>query len=146
MRADDQRDRDREAGDGDVVVDLADRLGERPAVGEVHERAVDGVQQAHAGREQDRQARGSRRTAARTPRRRRPGRAAPTSVAVSKPRPNSTPIGYICHGLVTDFVGAAEEAVHEAALVELLLQLPPRRTRRAASAGTPGRCRPARPG
>ena len=49
-------DRDREAGDGDVVEDLADRLGERPAVGEVHERAVDGVQQRHPGGEQHRQA------------------------------------------------------------------------------------------
>ena len=40
-RADDQRDGDRQPGDGDVVVDLAHRLGERPAVGEVHEAAVD---------------------------------------------------------------------------------------------------------
>src|ERR1700732_563990 len=33
---DQHRDRDRQAGDGDVVVDLADRLGERPPVGKVH--------------------------------------------------------------------------------------------------------------
>ena len=54
-RADDQRHGDRDRGDGDVVEHLAHRLGERPAVGEVHEHPVDGVHQAHAGREQDRQ-------------------------------------------------------------------------------------------
>src|SRR6266498_1663236 len=46
-----QRHRDGEEGDGDVVVHLADRLGEGPTVGEVHERAVHGVQQGHAGGE-----------------------------------------------------------------------------------------------
>ena len=55
-RADQQRDRHRQPGDREVVVDLAHRLGERPAVGEVHERAVDRVEQRHAGGEQDRQA------------------------------------------------------------------------------------------
>ena len=55
-RADHDRDRDRQAGDREVVEDLADRLGERPAVGEVHERAVDRVHQRHPGGEQDRQA------------------------------------------------------------------------------------------
>lgn len=54
--ADDQRDGDGQAGNGEVVVDLPYRLGKGPAVGEVHERTVDGVQQAHAGREKDRQA------------------------------------------------------------------------------------------
>ena len=48
------------------------------------------------------------------------------SVAVSKPRPNRMPTGYICHELVMNlFVAALEDAVHEAPLgqqdVELLL-------------------------
>src|SRR5947208_16699153 len=34
--ADQERDGDREAGDGDVVIDLADRIGEGPAVGVAH--------------------------------------------------------------------------------------------------------------
>jgi hypothetical protein len=50
-QADHQGDRDRQPGDHDVVVDLAHRSGEGPAVGEVHEHAVDGVQQAHPGGE-----------------------------------------------------------------------------------------------
>ena len=53
--ADDQRDGDRERGHGDVVVDLADRARERPAVGHGHEGAVEGVQQRHPGREEHRQ-------------------------------------------------------------------------------------------
>src|SRR5580693_4002907 len=53
---DHQRDRDGQRGDRDVVVDLAYRVGERPPVGEVHERAVDRVEQRHPGREQHRQA------------------------------------------------------------------------------------------
>src|ERR1700682_6251260 len=40
---DQHRDRDRQSGDGDVVVDLAHRLGECPAVGKVHERAIERV-------------------------------------------------------------------------------------------------------
>ena len=46
----------------------------------------------------------------------------PTSVAVSKPRPNSRPTGYMCHGLRDRLGHAAEEPVHEAAVVELVLQ------------------------
>ena len=39
--------------EGEVLVeDLAHRAGERPAVGDVHQHPVDGVGQAHAGREQ----------------------------------------------------------------------------------------------
>ena len=112
-RPDHECDRDRQARDRDVVEDLANRLGERPAVGEVHERAVDGVQQRHAGGEQDRQAQD------RVPRQPRGARApastsSATSVAVSKPSPNSTPIGYICRA--GDRLGQpAEEPVHQAA-------------------------------
>ena len=75
-RADHERDRDREAGDGDVVEDLAHRLRERPAVGEVHERAVDRVEQRHARRRRGPAGRGSRTRAARRRRRRRRARAA----------------------------------------------------------------------
>ena len=46
-----------------------------------------------------------------------------TSVAVSKPRPKSRPTGYMCQRLGDRLGHAAEEPVHEAALVELLLQL-----------------------
>src|SRR5262245_8536636 len=42
--ADREGDYNRQPRDGDVVEDLADRLRERPAVGEVHERSVDRVQ------------------------------------------------------------------------------------------------------
>src|SRR5438094_532768 len=52
--ADQERDGDREAGDGDVVIDLADRIGEGPAVGVAHEGAVGGVHQRHSGGEDDR--------------------------------------------------------------------------------------------
>ena len=57
------------AGDGEVVIDLAHGLGEGPAVGEVHERAVDRVEQRHAGGEEHRQAED------RVPRQPRAGRA-----------------------------------------------------------------------
>src|SRR5438067_8015168 len=52
--ADPQRDRHRESRDGDVVVDLPNRVGERPAVRVAHERAAGGVEQRHAGREEQR--------------------------------------------------------------------------------------------
>ena len=42
-------------GDDQVVVDLAHRPGERPAVGEVHETSVQGVEQGHPAGEQQRQ-------------------------------------------------------------------------------------------
>src|SRR5271157_2056365 len=53
--ADDERRADGQPGDDQVVVDLADRPGERPAVGEVHEQAVQRVEQHHAAAEQERQ-------------------------------------------------------------------------------------------
>src|SRR5438067_5388518 len=52
--ADAERDRHRERRDGDVVVDLPNRVGERPAVRVAHERAVGGVEQRHSGREEQR--------------------------------------------------------------------------------------------
>ena len=55
-RADDEADRHGQPGDGQVVVDLADRVEERPAVGQVHEQPVGGVHERHARGEQDRQA------------------------------------------------------------------------------------------
>ena len=45
-----------------------------------------------------------------------------TSVAVSKPRPNSTPIGYICPGLVTDRVSLPRNRFISPRLSELLLE------------------------
>src|SRR6202042_1220272 len=54
--ADEEADGDRQAGDREVVVHLANRVEERPAVGEVHEQPVGRVEQRHPGREQDRQA------------------------------------------------------------------------------------------
>src|SRR6266498_489288 len=53
--ADEQGDRYRQAGGGDVVPELAQRAGERPPVSLAHQRAVGGVHQAHAGGEQQRQ-------------------------------------------------------------------------------------------
>ena len=44
-----------EAGDRDVVIDLPDRLHERPVVGDAHEQPVEGVEQAHPAREQERE-------------------------------------------------------------------------------------------
>ena len=52
-RADEPGDGDREARDADVVVDLAHRARERPAVRVAHEGAVGRVHQAHAGGEDD---------------------------------------------------------------------------------------------
>ena len=80
-----------------VVVELAHRVGERPAVGEVHERAVDRVEQGHPGGEQDRQRQRPRTTAARRPPRRPRGTAARPRSPCRSPSPNSTPSGYICH-------------------------------------------------
>ena len=53
--ADDQSDDHRQHRDGQVVVDLADRLQERPAVGPRHEDAVECVEQAHPRGEEHRQ-------------------------------------------------------------------------------------------
>src|SRR5579875_1069444 len=54
--ADEEADRHGQTRDGEVVVHLAHRVEERPAVGDVHEHAIGRVHQGHAGREQDRQA------------------------------------------------------------------------------------------
>ncbi len=53
--ADEERHHDGQAGDDQVVVDLADGAREGPAVGEVHEAAVGGVEQGHPPGEQQRQ-------------------------------------------------------------------------------------------
>ena len=53
--SDEEGHEDRQTGDGEVVIDLPDRLGEGPVVGEVHETAVDGVEEAHARGEEDRE-------------------------------------------------------------------------------------------
>jgi len=45
-----------------------------------------------------------------------------TSVAVSNPRPKSTPTGYICQGLRIDRISFAEKSRHQPARVELLLE------------------------
>lgn len=49
-------DGDGQAGDSEAVVHLADRVGERPVVGEVHERADERVEHPHPSREQQRKA------------------------------------------------------------------------------------------
>src|ERR1700722_974692 len=49
---DEQGDEDGQARDGEVVIDLADGLRKGPVVGEVHEAAVDGVEETHAGGEE----------------------------------------------------------------------------------------------
>ena len=51
--ADYECDGHRDRCDGEVVEDFAYRLGEIPAVGVVHEDAIGGVHQAHAGRKED---------------------------------------------------------------------------------------------
>ena len=61
-----------------------------------------------------------------------------TSVAVSKPSPNSTPIGYICPGLVTVCVSRPRTPVEQAALGQLLLQLGLVVAAARASGGTRG--------
>src|SRR5260370_5732382 len=53
--ADEERHGNGQAGDDQVVVHLADRAGERPSVGEVHEAAVGGVEQGYPPGEQQRQ-------------------------------------------------------------------------------------------
>src|SRR5581483_5135420 len=53
--SDAQRDGDRERSDGDVVVDLAHRVREGPAVRVAHEGAVRRVEQGHAGGEEQRE-------------------------------------------------------------------------------------------
>ena len=88
-------DGDGQPGDDQVVVDLADRPGERPAVGEVHEQAVQRVEQRHAAAEQERQRQH------RVPGQALDGRAAvaassTTSVVVSKPTPKISPTKYMC--------------------------------------------------
>ena len=53
--ADAKRDEHRNQRDVEVVVELADRLHVRPAVGAEHQDAVGRVHERHAGREQRRQ-------------------------------------------------------------------------------------------
>ena len=136
--ADDQRDGDRDAGDRDVVEDLADRLGERPAVGGVHEHAVDGVHQAHAGREQDRQHQD--RVERQVERRRAAGEDQQADLGggvEAEPEQHADRVDV--PGLAHALGQAAEEAVHEAALVQLLLELGLVVLARAASRGRPAR-------
>ena len=45
-----------------------------------------------------------------------------TSVAVSNPRPNTTPTGYICHSGVIDLHPPAEQPGHQPAVLQLLLE------------------------
>ena len=52
--ADDKRHDNRHGGYGHVVVELADRLHERPAIGAQHQHAVRRVDQGHSGSEQGR--------------------------------------------------------------------------------------------
>ena len=99
------------AGDGDVVEDLAHRVGERPAVGLGHEHAVGRVHQRHARGEEDRQRRGSPGTA-----RAAGGRAGGQREQrrprwrCRSPRPKRTPSGYRCQLLVIEPEAPAEEA------------------------------------
>src|ERR1700733_4964204 len=51
--ADDESDDDGDEGDGEVVVELADGFDKGPAVGAEHEDVVRGVDERHAGGEQD---------------------------------------------------------------------------------------------
>ena len=120
--ADDQRDGDRDARDGDVVEDLAHRPGEGPAVGGVHEDAVDGVGQAHARREQDRQHQD--RVEGQVERRRAAGEDQQPDLGRGvEPEAEEHADRVDVPGLADALGQAAEEAVHEAALVELLLEL-----------------------
>ena len=119
--ADDQRDRHRQPGDRDVVVHLAHRLGERPAVGEIHERAVDGVQQAHARGEKNRKAQD------RVPR--QAGRGAGAGENEQRDFGGGVEAESEQHAegihlpRLRDRLGeAAEEPVHEAAVVQLLFE------------------------
>ena len=48
-----ERDEDRDEGDGEVVVELTDGFDEGPAVGAEHEDVVGGVNERHAGGEED---------------------------------------------------------------------------------------------
>ena len=129
--ADDQGDGDGQAGDGEVVVDLADRLGERPAVGEVHERAVDGVQQAHARRRTAPAGTGSRTRAGRRRRRCRPAPAGRPRWRCRSRGRTAGRAGTSATGLVIDFMTRPRMPVHEAAVVQLLLERRPRRSGRA---------------
>ena len=131
----------RERGDGDVVVDLAHRLGERPAVGEVHEAAVDRVEQAHAGREQDRQ--GQDRVPGQRERRRAAGEDQQADLGGGvEAEPEQHADRVHVPRLGDRLGGAAEEAVHEAAVVQVLLQLGLVVRRRGASRrNTPRICR-----
>ena len=141
--ADQQRDRDRQPGDRDVVEDLAHRLGERPAVGEVHERAVERVEQRHAGREQDRQAqdRVERQPAAAAPA--PASTSSATSVAVSNPSPNRQPERVHVPRLAHRARGAPVEAVHDARRSSSRLQLGLVEVAAAHPPEHPRRCRPA---
>ena len=119
---DEERRHHRQARDHDVVIDLADRPRERPAVGEVHEAPVQRVEQAHTRREEDGQRQhGVERQPARhrRPRQHQQGdlgggveaEAEEHADRVDLPRRVDAP------------GERPEEPVHEAALVELLLEL-----------------------
>src|SRR5579859_626418 len=118
---DDQRDGDREPGDHDVVVDLAYWTGERPAVREVHEAAVDGVEQAHPrgeeyGQGQDRvPGQVEHRRPAREYQQGDLGRGV-------EPEPEQQPDRVHLPGLVDRLRGPGQDPVDEAALVEVVLE------------------------
>ena len=112
------RDDDRNRGDGHVVVELADRLHERPAIGAEHQHAVGRVDQRHAGGEQRREHHDRSRTTCRWPPARTEMPNSATSVAVSKPRPNRNPIGNMCQLLVTSRNSGRKIRDEEPALVE----------------------------
>ena len=131
-----ERHHDRDGGDGQVVIELADRLDEGPAIGADHEDAVGGVDQRHAGGEQRREDQmAPRRHALRACAAAMPSR--PTSVAVSKPRPNRKPSGYMCQ-LASDHPEQRPE--HAASKPRWTARVEVRR-RAAAGADAPGTLR-----
>ena len=144
-RADEQRHRDRQARDRDVVEDLAHRLGERPAVGEVHERAVERVEQRHPGGEQDRQAedRVQRQPAGGAGAGQHQQRDLGRGV---EPEPEQAAERVHVPRLAHRPGRAPVEAVHEARGCRAGLQLGLVEVARGACAGRSARCRPARPG
>src|SRR5262249_22962404 len=119
--ADEKRDEHRQPGDGQVVVDLADRAGEGPVVGEVHEAPVGGVEQAHAGGEQDgqRQDRVERQPAAD----RRAGQHQQRDLGGGvEPEPEQDADRVDLPGGIHPARERAEDPVHQAALGQLLLE------------------------
>ena len=119
---DEEGDEHRQSGDGQVVVDLPDRFGKGPVVGEVHEAPVEGVEEAHAGGKENWQ--GEHGVERKATHHGRSGQDEQGDFAGSVESETEEGAEGIHLPWCVDPPGvAAEESIHQSAAVELALEL-----------------------